>query len=80
MAFTINGNLVFIGSMWFINSSPNGLGKTLLGDDFKYLFKEISGDLSELVKQKRVYPYEYIDSLKSFLKIDYPACVNFLVL
>ena len=64
MAFTIN--LVFIDSMQFMNSSPDALVKNLSDNDFKYLSQEFSGDLLELVKQKGVYPNEFMDILKSF--------------
>ena len=40
--------------------------KNLSGNDFKYLSEEFSGDLLELMKQKGVYPYEYMDSFKKF--------------
>ena len=33
---------------------------------FKYLSQEFSGEQLELVKQKGVYPYEYINSFKTF--------------
>ena len=64
MAFTINKNLVFIDSMQFMNSNLNKLVKNLSGSDFKYLSQEFSSDLLELVKQKGVYPYEYMDSFE----------------
>ena len=66
MAFTINNNLVFIGSMQFMNSSVDALVRNLSDNDFKYLPQEFSGDLSELVKEKGVYPYEYMDSFEKF--------------
>ena len=44
--------------------------------DFKYLSQEFSGDFLELVKQKGVYPYEYMDSFQNFMKINYPTGVN----
>ena len=56
MAFIIDKGLVFIGSMQFMNSSLDAFAKTLSDNDFKYLSKEFTGDLLELVKQKRVYP------------------------
>ena len=62
MAFTINRNLIFIDSMQFMNSSLDSLVKNLSENDFKCLSKEFSGEFLELVKQKRVYPYEYMDS------------------
>ena len=58
MAFTVNRNLVFIDSMQFTNSSLDSLVNNLSDDDFKYLSEEFSGEFSELVKKKGVYPYE----------------------
>ena len=66
MAFTINKNLVFIDSMQFMNSSLDSLVKNFSGNDFKYLSEKFSGDLLELVKEKGVYSYEYMDSFKKF--------------
>ena len=66
MAFTIDNNLVFIDNMQFMNSSLVALVKNLSDKDFKYLSQEFSGDLLGLVKQKGVYPYEYMDSFKTF--------------
>ena len=65
MAFTINDN-VFIDSMQFISSNLNKLVKNLSNNDFKYLSQELSCDLLQLVKQRVVYPYEYMDSFKKF--------------
>ena len=42
MAYTINKKLVFIGSMQFMNSSPDSLLKNLPEMDFKYLSRELS--------------------------------------
>ena len=64
MAFTINNNLGFIDSMQFMNSSLDILVKNLSDNDFKYLSQEFSGEQLQLVKQKAVYPYEYMDSCK----------------
>ena len=52
MAFTINKNLLFIGSMQFINSSPDELVKNFLERNFKSLSKKFSGE-----QLKGVYPY-----------------------
>ena len=68
MAFTINKNLVFIDSMQFMNSSPDSLVKNLSNNDFKYLPEGFSGELLDLVKEKGVYPYEYMDSFKKFFE------------
>ena len=40
MAFFLNKNLVFIGSMQFMNSSLDKLVENLSDEDFKYLVKE----------------------------------------
>ena len=66
MAFTINRNLIFIDSMQFVNSSLDSLVKNLSDNDFKYLSEEFSSDLLKLVKEKGVYPYEYMNSYKTF--------------
>ena len=66
MAFTINKNLVFIDSMQFINSSLYSLVNNLSDNDFRYLSQEFGGNLLYLVKQKGVYPYEYMNSFKSY--------------
>ena len=52
--------------MQFMNSSLDVLVKNLSEMDFKYLSQEFSGDLLKLVKQKGVYPCEYMDSFKKF--------------
>ena len=72
MAFTINKNLVFIDNMQFMNSSLNALVKNLSDNDFKYLSQEFSSDLLELVKQKDVYPYEYMNSFKKIFEDKLP--------
>ena len=54
--------------------------KNLSEMDFKYLSQEYGCDLLELVKQKGVYPYEYMGSFEKFLMTNYLIGVNFLVL
>ena len=66
MAFTINRNLVFVDSMQFMNSSIDSLVKNLSDNYFKYLSEDFSGEFLKLVKEKGVYPYEYMDSFKTF--------------
>ena len=45
-----------------MNSSLDALVKNLTDNDFKYLSQEFNGDQLNLVKQKGVYPCEYINS------------------
>ena len=66
MAFTINNNLAFTESMQFMNSSLDTLVKILSHNDFKYLSQEFSGNLLELLREKGVYPYEFMDSFRKF--------------
>ena len=50
--------------MQFINSSLDALVKKLSENDFSYLSQEFNGELFQSVKQKGVYPYEYMNSFK----------------
>ena len=72
MAFKVNKNLVFIDSKQFMNSSLDSLIKNVSDNGFKDLSEEFSGELLCLVKQKGVYPYEYMDSFKRFSKNKLP--------
>ena len=49
-------NLVFIGSMQFMSSSLDKLGKNLSDGDFKYLVEKFGSGNLELFKQKHAYP------------------------
>ena len=46
-----------------MNSSLDSLVKNLSDSGFKNLYKELSGEFLELVKQKGVYSYEYMDNI-----------------
>ena len=72
MAFTINRNLVFINTMQFMNSSLDSLVKNLSDHDFVFLTEDFSGKFLKLVKQKGVYPYEYINSFGKFFEDKLP--------
>ena len=80
MAFSINRNLVFIDSMQFMNSSLDSLVKNLSDYDLKYLSKEFSGEFLKSVKEKGVYPYEYMGNFKKFSENKLPDRSKFLVL
>ena len=66
--------------MQFMNSSLNVLVKNLSGNNFKHLSQEFSGDLLELVKQKGVFPYQYMDSFANFFEEKLPGRCEILVL
>ena len=79
MSFTLNGNIVFIDSMLFMNSSLDRLAKNLSDEDCKYLSEEFSGEKLELVKRKGIYPYEYFNRFKNLKKLICLILINFLV-
>ena len=77
MAFTFNRNLVFIDSMQFMNSNLDSLVKNLSDHDFVCLSEEFSGKFLKLVKQKGVFPYEYMDSFEKFFEDKLPDKCGF---
>ena len=52
--------------MQFMNSSLDALVKNLSDNGFKYFSEELGDEFVKLVKQKGVYPYEYMDSFERF--------------
>ena len=65
MAFMLGKHLVFIDSLQFTSSSLDKLIINLPNDAFKYTSEEIKNDKKvKLMKQKGVYPYDYMDSFK----------------
>jgi hypothetical protein len=78
------GQLKYIDSMQFMNSSLASLTKNL-GDNHpitSQYFKKL--DYTEkqlaLVYRKGVYPYDYIDSHDRFQETELPPFMNFIVL
>ena len=59
--------------MQFMNSSLDKLVKNLSDKDFKYLIEEFGSKNLKLLKQKSVYPYEYMDNFEKFNKEKLPA-------
>ena len=60
MSFTINNKLSFINIIQFPSSSLDSLVKRLNKNDFKYLSQEFGNNVLDLVKQKRLFPNEYM--------------------
>ena len=58
--------------MQFMNSSIEKLVKNLSINDFKYLTEEFGPKNLELIKQKDIYTYEYMDSFKRFVEEKLP--------
>ena len=60
-----------------MNSSLDKLVKNLSDEDFKYLVEEFGSENLELLKQKGVYPYEYMNSFERFDEEKLPARKDF---
>ena len=65
MAFMLGKHIVFIDSMEFMATSLDNLTKNLLEEAFKYtqVFKD---NKLALMRQKGVYPYDYMDIFEKF--------------
>ena len=67
MAFVLGKHLVFTNRHQFMSLSLDKLVSNLPNDAFKYISKEINNDKKlKLMKQKGVYPYDYMDSFNRF--------------
>ena len=66
MSFTINNKFSFIDSFLFLSSSLYSLVKNLNKDDCKNLSQEFDKHVLALVKQKGLYPYEYMSNYETF--------------
>ena len=67
MACMLGNNLTFIVSFQFMSSSLDKLVSNLPNNAFKYTSEEIKNDRKlKLMKQKGVYPYDYMDSFSRF--------------
>ena len=66
MRFSINNNLGFIDNFRFLSSTLDSLIKNLNKGDFRYLSQESDNNVFDLVKQKELYPYEYMSDFEKF--------------
>ena len=57
---------VILPSEQFPSSSLDSLIKILSNDDFKYSSQEFDNNVLDLVKQKGLYPYEYMSDFGKF--------------
>lgn len=63
MAFMLGKHLVFLDSFQFMSSSLDRLAGNLPADAFKYTSHVFQGEKLALMKQKSVYPYDYISTV-----------------
>ena len=73
MAFMLGYNLVFIDSLQFMNQSLANLVKNLPEDAFKYTSEVFKGRKLQLMKQKGVYPYDYMSNFDKFNDTQLPT-------
>ena len=72
MAFMLGNHLTFIDSFQFISSSLDKLVSNLPKDDLIYTSKAFKGKRLDLMSQKGVYPYLYMDSFEKFNEKELP--------
>ena len=63
ISFSLGKNLVFIDSIQFMASSLEALVSNLSPEDFRIVGKRWKGEDFNLVTQKGVFPYEFIDDI-----------------
>ena len=66
IAFMLGNHLNFIDSFQFMSSSLDKLVSNLPKELLKYTSEEFTGDKLNLMSQKDVYPYDYMDSFEKF--------------
>ena len=77
MAFMLGNNLVFLDSFQFMSSSLDNLTKNLPDDAFKYTQQIFIKEQFNLMKQKGIYPYDYMDSFNKFNETKLPNKQDF---
>ena len=77
MAFMLGNHLVFLDSFQFMSSSLDNLTKNLPDDAFKYTQQEFIKEQFNLMKQKGIYPYDYMDSFNKFNETQLPKKKDF---
>ena len=72
MAFMLGNHLTFIDSFQFMSSSLDKLVRNLPKDDLIYTSKAFKGRRLNLMSQKGVYPYDFVDSFEKFNQKELP--------
>ena len=72
MAFMLGNHLTFIDSFQFMSSSLDKLVSNLPEDDLIYTSKVFKGKRLNLMSQKGVCPYDFMDSFEKFNQTELP--------
>ena len=70
MAFMLGNHLTFIDSFQFMSSSLEKLVSNLPKEAFKYTSKKFNGKKLDLISQKGIYPYDFMNSFEKFNKTE----------
>ena len=73
MTFMLGNHLTFIDSFQFMGSSLDKLVSNLPKDDLIYTSKVFKGKRLNLISQKGVYPYDFMDSFEKFNQTELPT-------
>ena len=81
MAFMLGNHLTFIDSFQFMSSSLDKLVSNLPKEALKYTSQTYKNEKLDLMSQKGVYPYDFMDSFEKFngklpLKEDFYSILN----
>ena len=76
MSFSLGKHLQFLDSFQFMSSSLDRLAANLPKDGFTYTEMEF-GKKASLLKEKGVYPYDYMDSFQKFDDTKLPSKKDF---
>ena len=68
----LGNHLMFIDSFQFMSSSLDKLVSNLPKDDLIYKSKAFKGKRLDLMSQKGVYPYDFMDSFEKFNQTELP--------
>ena len=77
MAFMLGNHLTFIDSFQFMSSSLDKLVNNLPKDGLIYTSEVFKGKKLNLMSQKGVYPYDYMDSFEKFDQTELPDKEHF---
>ncbi|CAB3976688.1 Gastrula zinc finger [Paramuricea clavata] len=73
ISFSLGKSLVFIDSIQFMASSLEALVSNLSPEDFKIVGQRWQGEDFDLVRQKGIFPYEYLDDISKLDTKELPS-------
>ena len=77
MAIYLDKHLAFIDSFQFMSSSLAKLVENLPSEKYIYTSEAFQGEKLTLMKEKGVYPYDYVDAVEKFAEKKLPSKENF---